>query len=301
MVVRRHRTVPADRTALTALAAVGFIATVALVGAGSVGPRRRGGSSAADTAVTTIAVLVGVAALGCTLFVVLRTRRPPPPAGEPTGSVPPFLLRPLLTPLVATLLLLLFSVLVIGPCLSDQRSSEVRPERPRRPSAVTVPRATRGRPGHDTPDWSVVTGFVLGAAGLALAATAARNRRRPDSAPDQPMLDDEIAQSLADLDGLEQDPDHRRVVIRTYARMERALGQTAGARQPWETPQEFLRRTLASLGAGAEAARRLTELFELARFSSHPVDAGMRAEAAASLRAVRDDIAIHRTSTGTTA
>lgn len=289
-----------NRTTLTVLAVAGFAAAIGLAGAGSVGAQRRGGSVAADTVVTTVAVLVGIAALGFAAFVARRTGRPPPSGGDTTLTVPAFLLQPVIAPLIATILMLLFSALVIGPCLSNQRSSSDRPPlRPDRPGTTAVPPASSTRSADNRPNWSVVTGLVLGATGLALAVVAARNRRGSEPEPEAD-LDDEIERSLADLDSLEQDPDHRRVVIRTYARMERALGQIGVARDPSESSQEFLQRALAHLGARAGAARQLTDLFEQARFSTHPVDEAMRAQAATSLRTVRDEIASAVASSGTT-
>lgn len=296
MAIRRRSTIPSSRTALVVLALVGFAGSVALVGAGSVDPQRRGGSSTADTAVTAVAVLVGAAALIFVGFVVRRTRRPPPAGDERDRSTSAVLLQPLLTPLLSTLLLLAAYALVLGPCLSDRSSPG--PSGNRRPSPTTTlvspaSPASSGSPGK--PDWSVVAGVVLGVSGLALAWISARHRRPGEPERAGLELGDDIAASLTDLDALDEDPDHRRVVIRTYARMERALGRTTVPRQPWETPQEFLGRALTALGAGAIPARRLTDLFEQARFSTHAVDGAMRAEAAAALRTVRDDIARHRT------
>ncbi len=299
MTTRRRPTAPVNRTALAVLAIVGFGGAIALAGAGSVGPGARGGSTAADTVVTTTAVLVGITALGFAAYVARRVRRPPAPAGETVTSLPPLLLKPFLAPLVATLLLLLFSALVVGPCL-NKGHAEPLPRVRQGPAATSAPPSPGAASANKRPDWSVVTGFVLGAAGLAIAVMAARGRRGPPAEPAEPALNDEIARSLSDLDSLEQDPDHRRVVIRTYARMERALGRMGVAREPWETSQEFLRRAFTDLGAGAGAAGQLTELFEQARFSTHRVDATMRAGAAASLRTVRDEIATRTASTGPT-
>ena len=44
------------------------------------------------------------------------------------------------------------------------------------------------------------------------------------------------------------------------------------------------------LDVRVEAAHAPTELFERARFSRHEIDGAMRAEAVASLEAVRDDL-----------
>lgn len=281
---------PGNRTTPAAVAIVGFGAAVALVGAGSVGSDRRGGSAAADTVLTAVAVVVGLTALGFAVLVARRTRRPPSSEVSEASTIPAFLLKPLLAPLVATLLLLLFSALVLGPCLEKDRTEPFPPRGAGGPTSTAPVTGAPAHTTHDHPDWSVVTGLVLGAAGLALAAMTVRSRRRSPVEPDGPALDAEIARSLADLDGLASDPDHRRVVIRTYARMELALGRTGVERQPSETPQEYLRRAMADLGVGSGSAGELTALFEQARFSTHPVDAAMRARAAQALRAVRGEI-----------
>ena len=82
----------------------------------------------------------------------------------------------------------------------------------------------------------------------------------------------------------------RGVVIRAYARMERALARSGTPRAASETPQEFVRRALTRAGAGATPARHLTDLFEQARFSTHPVDREMRSDASQALRVVRDEL-----------
>lgn len=277
------------RTVRLVLAVAGFCVAAALVGAGSIGADQRGGSRGSDTALVAVAILVGACAAAFVVLVTLRTRRPAAVAVAPARGAGAMLMKPLLTPVMATLLLLLLYSLVVGPCIKD----DGRPDRTVEDTSpsTTAPPPNGASAAADRPDWPLVAGIVLGASGLLLALAAAAARRRPDAPPEEPTLADEIAQSLVDLDGLDHDPDHRRVVIRTYARMERALGRTGIPREPSETAQEFLRRALAHLGAGAAPAARLTDLFELARFSTHPVDRAMRADAAAALRTVRDDIA----------
>lgn len=289
MVTRRGPGSPGTRTALVVVALAGFGAAAALVGAGSIGVDQRGGSPGSDTAVVAVAILVGALSLGFVVVVALRTRQLPGSSSEPEPVGHGVLLKPLLTPVMATLLLLLAYSLVIGPCLSDksQRERTVRGKS----SSTTTAKSADQSDHTDRPNWTVVTGIVLGVAGVAMALAAAASRRRSSVEPDEPTLGDEIALSLVDLDSLDEDPDHRRVVIRAYARMERALGRTGIPRERSETPQEFLRRALAHLGAGATPASRLTGLFEQARFSTHPVDQAMRADAAAALRTVRDEIA----------
>jgi hypothetical protein len=100
-----------------------------------------------------------------------------------------------------------------------------------------------------------------------------------------------LAAALDDsLDDLRRDPDVRRAIIAAYARMERALGSAGLPRAPSEAPYEYLERSLVELDASADAARRLTELFERAKFSQHEPAESMRDEAIDALVAVRDEL-----------
>jgi hypothetical protein len=92
------------------------------------------------------------------------------------------------------------------------------------------------------------------------------------------------------LDDLRRDPDVRRAIIAAYARMERALAYAGLPRAPAEAPYEFLERSLVELDASADAARRLTDLFERAKFSQHEPAESMRDEAIDALVAVRDEL-----------
>ena len=92
------------------------------------------------------------------------------------------------------------------------------------------------------------------------------------------------------IDDLRSDPDIRRAVIAAYARMEGALGAAGMPRRPSEAPFEYLERSLVELDASADAARRLTDLFERAKFSQHEPAESMRDEASDALVAVRDEL-----------
>jgi hypothetical protein len=92
------------------------------------------------------------------------------------------------------------------------------------------------------------------------------------------------------LDDLRTDPDLRRAIIAAYARMETALAAAGVRRHPAETPLEYLERVLLSLHTSADAVRRLTGLFEWARFSHHEPEPSMRDEAVDALIAVRDEL-----------
>jgi hypothetical protein len=132
--------------------------------------------------------------------------------------------------------------------------------------------------------------WVALAVGLAIAAVIGYLRLRQDSPPELDAAEELEAVLTETLGELELDPDPRRAVIQAYVRMEAVLGAHGHARLPHEAPLEYLARVLRELDVRPEAAHALTELFERARFSRHEIDAAMRAEAVASLEAVRDDL-----------
>ena len=96
------------------------------------------------------------------------------------------------------------------------------------------------------------------------------------------------------LDDLRAEPDPRRAVIAAYARLERVLASHGLPRKRSEAPLEYLSRMLGELAVSASAARRLTDLFERAKFSQHAVGPEMKNEAIGALETVRDDLAAAR-------
>ncbi|HYB41130.1 MAG TPA: DUF4129 domain-containing protein [Candidatus Methylomirabilis sp.] len=73
-----------------------------------------------------------------------------------------------------------------------------------------------------------------------------------------------VEESLEDLLA-ETDP--RRAIVRCYRRFEQVLARSRLPRAPWQTSLEFMREALRRLPVPAEAAQRLTRLFERARYS----------------------------------
>ena len=116
-------------------------------------------------------------------------------------------------------------------------------------------------------------------------ARRARQALVPDAAA---RVGSDLRRSLADLES-ERDP--RLAVQRAYARMEESLGAIELSRAPDETPTEFTARVLRVLGVSAAAASDLTGLFEIARFSDHPMDEDDRRRAIASVRRVEAEVA----------
>jgi Domain of unknown function (DUF4129) len=93
------------------------------------------------------------------------------------------------------------------------------------------------------------------------------------------------------LDDLADDADPRTAIIKCYQRFERVASRARVPRAPWQTPEEFMRATLARLALPPDAVERLTRLFELARFSHHPLDAQERDLAREALETIRAFIA----------
>jgi hypothetical protein len=133
--------------------------------------------------------------------------------------------------------------------------------------------------------------WIAAAALLALAVIVWHERRRGKPAPPTAAqeLEAVLSETLDEL-GAAFDADPRRAVIQAYARMERVLAAHGHGRRAHEAPLEYLARILRDLDVRPDAAHALTELFERAKFSRHEIDAAMRAEAVASLEAVRDDL-----------
>ena len=151
-------------------------------------------------------------------------------------------------------------------------------------------------PAPGGPTAPALTWLVVGsAAALLLVAPAAFVvRRRRARRARQSVVPDAAAQvgsglrrSLADLES-ERDP--RLAVQRAYAHMEESLGAIELARARDETPTEFTARVLRVLGASAAAASDLTGLFEIARFSDHPMGEGDRRRAIASVQRVEAEV-----------
>jgi hypothetical protein len=139
-------------------------------------------------------------------------------------------------------------------------------------------------------DWLVV-GLVFAAALVAFAILAAvivrpRGRTAPEIEA-RKALETMLDETLEDL---HQERDPRRAVIAAYARMERSLGAYGLPRRPWEAPLEYLGRVISELTGSGTAARRLTGLFERAKFSEHSIDAAMKNDAIAAVVAVRDEL-----------
>ena len=128
----------------------------------------------------------------------------------------------------------------------------------------------------------------LGALGLALWS-ALGDRLVPDG-PDSGSAMPAVPLATAveeSLDDLRAEGDPRRAIVRCYARFERVAADSGLERRPWLTPTEFMREVLARLSLPRAAVPTLTGLFELARFSHHPLGPSERDRAVDALHEIR--------------
>jgi hypothetical protein len=139
----------------------------------------------------------------------------------------------------------------------------------------------------------LLTVLVLGAIVLGLLAWGRSwSRARPGRALDESLrrgLAEDLDRGIAEVARIE---DPRAAVIACYARMERTVEAAGVARTPADAPFELLAKVLEREHVPAASARRLTELFERARFSDHEVSPVMREEALGALTDVRAGLSI---------
>jgi uncharacterized protein DUF4129 len=128
----------------------------------------------------------------------------------------------------------------------------------------------------------------LGALGLALWS-ALGDRLVPDGGDaDSAMPAVPLRTAVEEsLDDLRAEGDPRRAIVRCYARFERVAADSGLERRPWLTPTEFMREVLARLSLPRAAVPTLTGLFELARFSHHPLGPSERDRAVDALHEIR--------------
>jgi len=115
-----------------------------------------------------------------------------------------------------------------------------------------------------------------------VALVLLRKRRASQLAADEPQTP-LVGAVAAGMDDLASERDPRRAVIKAYARMEGALGESGVPRRPYEAPLEYLESALLRLRVSGQSVARLTSLFERARFSQHEIQEPMRREALSAL------------------
>jgi Domain of unknown function (DUF4129) len=141
-----------------------------------------------------------------------------------------------------------------------------------------------------------LAGLLLLLAGLATLAVAllllfaeriARWWERRNAREAAQPLSEAVQEGLEDL---ATEPDARTAIIKCYRRFERVAARARVVRAPWQTPDEFMREALRRLVLPHHAVDRLTRLFELARFSAHPLGSQERDTARACLEHIRSEL-----------
>jgi hypothetical protein len=126
---------------------------------------------------------------------------------------------------------------------------------------------------------------------LALAARARRGWRSVGAdawpASSAAPLDEVLDRLVVDLRTV---ADPRAAVIADYAQMVELFRAHARPPTPAEAPGEYLARVLPDLGIGEHTAHQLRMLYELARFSPHPIRDDLRRRADAALDALREEL-----------
>src|SRR4051812_9785124 len=260
-------------------AAAAVVVLLAVVGFGAAGSLHTGpgaNRTAASIATFPLLVLLGAAAAAAVITTVLARRRmvsdyEDDDDGPGAGGGSRWLkLALLLLPLAVAGAI--FFALAVRPQGQAQREQEAAPP-------TTAP-AVGGDRSRDP--WVLValaTGAVLATAAFGTALRRTRPRRRRGMPPLRGPAGGPAAAVDDALAALDDEPDPRRAIIAAYVRMERALDDAGLGRHEPEAPREYLARVAHAIRGDARAARRLTALYEEARFSVHPVDEGMRAEA----------------------
>ena len=284
----------ANRLGRSLYAAVALLVLLALVVVVAGGHRPGGGDGAArpsdyalDTVLSLGLALFAVAAV-VTLWLYLSVGYSKRRQQGARGSV-----RRTVQSVVFGLVVLGLSLL-IAQRLHGRLPFHTRTTKPPEARTVTPPAGRKtSAPKHSYQPTFRAVPFALALAVIAAAAVALyaaeRRRRRP---PREPLGPAEMAAALEEaLDDLRAEPDPRRAVIAAYARMERVLAAQGIPRRPFEAPLEYLARVLLDLQASSHSVRRLTNLFERARFSEHEIDAAMKDEAIEAVEALQGELA----------
>jgi hypothetical protein len=292
------------RPAVPTGAAVVLLTLVALASRG-LGPERGpapsaggpGGTVPAAPAeyVVLIVLLVAATAMALLLVGLLRILRPRKKEEELVAAriPPPWWQAPLLLLLLAAL-----GATAIGSLIWASRRfpSELGQSANGRPGAGgSVAPGGGGTAAPASPaswDWAPVA-VVAGAAALGGFVLLLRRDRRPLPSPSARPHREEVAEAVElTIEDIRRDPDPRHAVIAAYARMEAVLARGGWPRPASAAPLEYLAAALRRLSVPAAPARTLTDLFEIARFSRHRVDATMKQDAIDALVAVRDALAV---------
>jgi hypothetical protein len=272
---------------LTALGVLVALVVVAIAARGSI-PAGEGGASGPTDALLDILftlwlLLIASAAVLLVYLLVLRRRL------EAQGGATVRRRGPLET------LLTVIILVGAGSLMARRLASTVPPPEPTETivhseTLTRTPQTILHDPGFAWAPAVVTAALIVLALGAWWYAGRARKRARGELVREDRLTTELVAAMDESLDDLRAEPDPRRAVIAAYARLERVLASHRLPRRPAEAPLEYLARMLSDLSVSPDAARRLTDLFERAKFSQHAVGTEMKEEAISALETVRDDL-----------
>jgi hypothetical protein len=164
-------------------------------------------------------------------------------------------------------------------------------------STATTPAPRGGDGGTAHFHWlaALVVASLLLALVAGLVAAIVWRRRHGAEWDREAELTAALDEVLVDtLDDLRAERDPRRAVIGAFRRLETTFAAHDVARDPAETPRQYVERALDRLGVSAASLRRLTLLYERAKFSRHTIDATMKDDAIDALAGVRAELEADR-------
>ena len=132
--------------------------------------------------------------------------------------------------------------------------------------------------------------------GLVLRERLTARRRRVEVEADEPAAPGHreavlaaVDAGLSGLDGDDADP--RAAVIACWVRLEQAAAAAGTPRQPGDAPADLVLRLLSAHQVSAGVLIPLAEVYRLARYATHTVDAEMRDSTRDALRQLRSELA----------
>lgn len=134
---------------------------------------------------------------------------------------------------------------------------------------------------------AALAAVVAGGAAWQWYRTRSASARGSPKGPDHQAVHTSLVHII---DAMLADPDPNTAIRGAYARLLETLDVCGTGRLDHEGPLEHLHRVLGTLRVHPEPLRELVELFEVARFSTHPLGPQHRDQALRALRAAAADL-----------
>jgi Domain of unknown function (DUF4129) len=266
-----------------AVAAVAVVLVLLLVVGASSRRALDGGAAAPSLPTWPLLFVVGAgvvlsAALGLAILGPLGAMRVVRPGRGPLRAGPLTMALALLVPAAVI-------ALYAAPSTSGPHKALAPPTRSAKHALRPKPKA-RGDGGRSAA--ALAAGAAAGIVGVTAFVLMRARRRSDEPLAGRRAAVAEGALQAAAAAAIPADP--RAAVLAAYARMEAALAAVGLARRPSDAPREYLARLETALGGGRAPAARLTELFERARFSPHPVGEDLRGDAIGALERLNAEL-----------